>query len=205
MRGMGPVKARRRGFTGGQVLTGMAAAQLAGEDFLVGLDRVRADAAGQQVTPVPGLATSTATGLRMMVYGPVRTSRIAYKRQPAGDRLGGHLPVLEQGQLPDRLVVVLQRGQLVGPGDLALAVPAQGDGLQDRQVSGGLRGGAPPGQPVVPGRVHLGEGGGERGPPVEHDQRPAGLAGLGIRWQHVGQRRQRGRQCGAQRRGCGWW
>ena len=41
----------------------MAAAQLAGEDFLVGLDRLRADAAGQQVTPVPGLATSTATGL----------------------------------------------------------------------------------------------------------------------------------------------
>jgi hypothetical protein len=41
----------------------MAAAQLAGEDFLAGLDRLRADAAGQQVTPVPGLASSTATGL----------------------------------------------------------------------------------------------------------------------------------------------
>jgi hypothetical protein len=61
--GIGPVKQRRRGFTGGQVLTGMAAAQLAGEDFLVGLDRLRADEAGQQVTPVPGLASSTATGL----------------------------------------------------------------------------------------------------------------------------------------------
>src|SRR5713226_163284 len=61
--GMGPVKQRQRGFTGGQVLTGMAAAQLAGEDFLVGLDRLRADEAGQQVVPVPGLATSTATGL----------------------------------------------------------------------------------------------------------------------------------------------
>ena len=60
---IGPVKQRKRGFTGGQVLTGMAAAQLAGEDFLVGLDRLRADKAGQQVTPVPGLATSTATGL----------------------------------------------------------------------------------------------------------------------------------------------
>ncbi|HXZ69345.1 MAG TPA: IS1380 family transposase [Streptosporangiaceae bacterium] len=61
--GIGPVKQRARGFTGGQVLTGMAAAQLAGEDFLAGLDRLRADEAGQQVTPVPGLATSTATGL----------------------------------------------------------------------------------------------------------------------------------------------
>ena len=60
---MGPVKQRRRGFSGGQVLTGMAAAQLAGEDFLVGLDRVRADQAGQLVTPVPGLAASTATGI----------------------------------------------------------------------------------------------------------------------------------------------
>src|SRR5271157_3107083 len=53
--GIGPVKQRKRGFTGGQVLTGMAAAQLAGEDFLVGLDRLRADQAGQQVTPVAGL------------------------------------------------------------------------------------------------------------------------------------------------------
>jgi hypothetical protein len=60
---MGPVKQRRRGFSGGQVLTGMAAAQLAGEDFLVGLDRVRADQAGQLVTPVPGLAASTAAGI----------------------------------------------------------------------------------------------------------------------------------------------
>ena len=60
---MPPVKQRRRGFTSGQVLAGMAAAQLAGEDFLVGLDRLRADAAGQQVTLVPGLATSTAAGL----------------------------------------------------------------------------------------------------------------------------------------------
>jgi hypothetical protein len=61
--GIGPVKQRRRGFTGGQVLTGMAAAQLAGEDFLVGLDRLRADEAGQQLAPVPGLAASTATGI----------------------------------------------------------------------------------------------------------------------------------------------
>ena len=45
------------------MLCGIAAAQLAGEDFLAGLDRQRADAAGQQITPVPGLASTTAAGL----------------------------------------------------------------------------------------------------------------------------------------------
>jgi Transposase DDE domain group 1 len=60
---IGPIKQRRRGHTGGQVLAGIAAAQLAGEDFLVGLDRRRADTAGQHLAPVPGLAATTAAGL----------------------------------------------------------------------------------------------------------------------------------------------
>jgi hypothetical protein len=60
---VGPIKSRERGFTAGQVLVGMAAAQLCGEDFLVGLDRHRADTAGQVLTPVPGLASTTAAGL----------------------------------------------------------------------------------------------------------------------------------------------
>ena len=60
---VGPIKQRDRGFAAGELLTGIAAAQLAGEDFLTGLDRQRSDAAGQQVTPVPGLASTTAAGL----------------------------------------------------------------------------------------------------------------------------------------------
>jgi len=60
---IGPIKARDRGHTGGELLVGMAAAQLAGEDFLVGLDRQRADAAGQVLAPVPGLGSTTAAGL----------------------------------------------------------------------------------------------------------------------------------------------
>jgi len=60
---IGPIKQRRRGHTGGQLLVGMAAAQLVGEDFLVGLDRQRADQAGQALTPVPDLAATTASGL----------------------------------------------------------------------------------------------------------------------------------------------
>ena len=62
-RAIGPIKTRNRGFTGGQVLVGLAAAQLAGEDFLVGLDRQRDDLAGQQIAPVAGLSATTAAGL----------------------------------------------------------------------------------------------------------------------------------------------
>jgi hypothetical protein len=57
---IGPIKARGRGCTGGELLVGVAAAQLAGEDFLVGLDRWRADAAGQVLAPVAGLSSTTA-------------------------------------------------------------------------------------------------------------------------------------------------
>jgi len=66
---VGPIKQRDRGFGAGQLLTGLAAAQLAGEDFLAGLDRQRADAAGQQVTPVPGLSSTTAAGLARRITG----------------------------------------------------------------------------------------------------------------------------------------
>ncbi|HYA50279.1 MAG TPA: IS1380 family transposase, partial [Streptosporangiaceae bacterium] len=64
---VGPVKQRDRGFGAGELLTGLATAQLAGEDFLTGLDRQRADAAGQQLAPVPGLASTTAAGLARRV------------------------------------------------------------------------------------------------------------------------------------------
>ncbi|MCA1695034.1 MAG: hypothetical protein LC749_10015, partial [Actinobacteria bacterium] len=60
---IGPIKARDRGHSGGQLLVGLAAAQLAGEDFLVGLDRQRGDVAGGVLAPVPGLSSTTAAGL----------------------------------------------------------------------------------------------------------------------------------------------
>ena len=71
---VGPVKQRDRGFGAGELLAGLAAAQLAGEDFLTGLDRQRADAAGQQIAPVPGLSSTTAAGLaRRMTAGQWRS------------------------------------------------------------------------------------------------------------------------------------
>ena len=70
---VGPVKQRDRGFGAGELLAGLAAAQLAGEDFLAGLARQRADAAGQRLAPVPGLSSTTAAGLaRRMTAGQWR-------------------------------------------------------------------------------------------------------------------------------------
>ncbi|MCA1709672.1 MAG: hypothetical protein LC808_42915 [Actinobacteria bacterium] len=60
---IGPITARGRGFTASELLVGLATAQLAGEDFLVGLDRQRADVAGQVLAPVAGLSSTTAAGL----------------------------------------------------------------------------------------------------------------------------------------------
>ena len=69
---VGPIRQRERGFGAGELLCGIAAAQLAGEDFLTGLDRQRADAAGQQLTPVPGLASTTAAGLARRITAAQR-------------------------------------------------------------------------------------------------------------------------------------
>lgn len=71
---VGPIKQRDRGFGAGEVLVGLAAAQFAGEDFLVGLDRQRADVAGQVITPVPGLSSTTAAGLARRFTDPQWTA-----------------------------------------------------------------------------------------------------------------------------------
>jgi len=60
---VGSIKQRERGYSAGALLVGMAAAQLAGEDHLIGLDRQRADGAGQVLSPVVGLCSTTAAGL----------------------------------------------------------------------------------------------------------------------------------------------
>ncbi|MGB4780151.1 hypothetical protein [Microbacterium sp.] len=60
--GLGQVKQRARGLSAGQTLMTMASAQLAGEEFMVGLDRRRADTAGQVLEPVPTPASTTWAG-----------------------------------------------------------------------------------------------------------------------------------------------
>lgn len=61
--GVGAVKVRRRGLSGGELLTAVASCQLAEGDFLVSLDRRRDDVAGQLLEPVPTPAATTAAGI----------------------------------------------------------------------------------------------------------------------------------------------
>jgi hypothetical protein len=69
-RSVGRIKKRCRGFGPGELLVGLASAQLAGEDFLVGLDRQRDDGAGQEISPVAGLSSTTAAGLARRFTDP---------------------------------------------------------------------------------------------------------------------------------------
>ena len=74
-RGIGPIKQRDRGLTGGQLLMGMAAAQLVGQDCLAGLDRVRADA-GSALLAEAAVAPSTTAGRLAGRFGPVQLAGI---------------------------------------------------------------------------------------------------------------------------------
>lgn len=60
---VGPIKSRDRGATAGQLLVSQAQAQLCGHDYLVGLDRVRADTAAGALSAVPIPASTTAASL----------------------------------------------------------------------------------------------------------------------------------------------
>ena len=87
---VGPIKQRARGLTGGEFLVGLASAQLAGEDYLVGLDRRRADTAGGLLAPVATAPSTTAATLAK------RFDRSAWHSVEAaigiiGGRVMGHL------------------------------------------------------------------------------------------------------------------
>ena len=71
---VGPIKVRDRGVGAGELLVGLASAQLAGEDFLVGLDRRRDDVVGQEISPVAGLSSTTAAGLARRFTDPQWTA-----------------------------------------------------------------------------------------------------------------------------------
>ena len=102
---VGPIKQRDRGFGAGELLTGIAAAQLAGEDFLTGLDRQRADVAGQQITPVPGLASTTAAGLARRVT-PAQWQAVEHGLAVVTSRMLALLPAERAVALTDGPVTI---------------------------------------------------------------------------------------------------
>jgi hypothetical protein len=102
---VGPIKQRDRGFGAGELLAGIAAAQLAGEDFLVGLDRQRTDAAGQQITPVPGLASTTAAGLARRIT-PAQWEAVEHGLAVVTSRMLSLLPAERAAALADGPVTI---------------------------------------------------------------------------------------------------
>jgi hypothetical protein len=102
---VGPIKQRDRGFGAGELLAGLAPAQLAGEDFLVELDRQPADAAGQQLAPVPGLSSTTAAGLARRVTA-AQWKAVEHGLAAATRRMLALLPISRAAALTDGPVTI---------------------------------------------------------------------------------------------------
>ena len=125
---IGPIKARDRGFTGGQLLVGMAGAQLAGEDFLVGLDRRRADVAGQVLAPVSGLSSTTAAGL---------ARRFTDGQWNAVETGIGPEPLHQSGQIPELSIPIRVIIALGGLASRLQAVPHGGEQPRHHRMTDG--------------------------------------------------------------------
>jgi len=103
---VGPIKQRARGHGAGGLLVGLAAAQLAGAGFLVGLDRQRADVAGQQLTPVPGLCSTTAAGLARR-FTDEQWQAVETGLARVAERMLGLLPAGQRERLTEAVTIDL--------------------------------------------------------------------------------------------------
>lgn len=103
---VGPIKKRGRGFGAGELLVGLASAQLAGEDFLVGLGRQRADIAGQEISPVAGLSSTTAAGLAKRLTAP-RWRAVETGVAQVTERVFDVLPVKRRTRLGESVTIDL--------------------------------------------------------------------------------------------------
>jgi hypothetical protein len=124
---VGPIKQRDRGFGAGELLVGLAAAQLAGEDFLVGLDRQRTDVVGQVIAPVPGLCSTTAAGLARRITGPQWIGVEAGVAR-VSERMLERVPIARQARLQESVTVDLDATdvEVYGRGKRGVAYNHQG-------------------------------------------------------------------------------
>ena len=96
--GVGQIKQRNRGLSAGEFLVAVATAQMCGAQFWTGLDRCRADTAGQALSAVPTPAATTAVELA----GRFGSARLAGIEEGIGEiacRVIGLLPAARQAVL----------------------------------------------------------------------------------------------------------
>lgn len=96
--GIGPIKRRDRGLSGGDLLVGMAVSQLEGESSLAGLDRSRVDAAGAWLAPVPFAPSRTAARLAER-FGPAQLAGIERGLAVVAGRMMRWLPAQRRAEL----------------------------------------------------------------------------------------------------------
>ena len=95
---VGSIKQRARGLSAGEFLVGLACAQMAGEEYLVGLDRRRADTAGAGLSPVPTAASTTAATLAKR-FDTSAWHAVEAAVGQIGGRVLGHLEVQRRAAL----------------------------------------------------------------------------------------------------------
>jgi hypothetical protein len=96
--GIGPVKERDRGLSGGEFALAMAAVQLTGEDHLVGFDHLRADQVGEALLPAPVPSSTTAATLAAR-FGQVQREGIEQASAQVTARALAALPVAERARI----------------------------------------------------------------------------------------------------------
>jgi len=95
---VGPLKRRARGLAGGELLVGLACAQMAGQATLAGLDRLRLDAADGALAPVAFPPSRTAARLAGR-FGPVQRAGIESAVGVLADRWLARLPAQRRAEL----------------------------------------------------------------------------------------------------------
>jgi hypothetical protein len=95
---VGEIKQRDRGLSAGQFLVAVAQAQMCGADFWTGLDRRRADTAGEALSVVPTPASTTAVELAGR-FGAAQLTGIEEAIGEIVCRVIGRLPAARQAVL----------------------------------------------------------------------------------------------------------
>jgi len=125
---IGRIKQRDRGLSGGELLVSLAQAQMLGGDFLVSLDRRRADVTGEALSAVSTPASTTAAGLAAR-FGPTRIAGIEEGIGEVICRAVGALPVQRRVALRGGTATLDLDGtevEVYGPGKEGIAYNYKG-------------------------------------------------------------------------------